>query len=189
LRLTTVAVTTGLLAAFFRELAVPYCLACATVALLERRRGEVIGWAVGLGLFGLFLMWHIREVHERMIASDIRGQISDWLCMDGLRLVLATAHMNPGLMKLIDSDTLGFSIDIPGPVIALALAMSLIGLAGWATAQCRRIGLAMLVYVVAFCFVGNPYNHYWGMMYATLLPYGVGRAPFVIRDLVRAARG
>jgi hypothetical protein len=176
LGLTPLAVVAGLAALAFRELALPYCLACTTVALLEGRRREALGWVIGLVLFAAYLTFHIVQVRQRWIPADATGPASDWLRVGGFRLVLATARMNPLLL------------DTPGWVIALLLAGSLLGLASWPTAQGRRLALAVAAYVLAFSIVGNPYNHYWGLIYATLLPYGLGRAPFALRDLLCAAQ-
>jgi hypothetical protein len=176
LNLSVPAVVAGILALAFRELALPWCVACAALAVLGRRRGEWIGWIVGLALFAGLLIFHIIEVQQRQSAADTLGKLGDWLAAGGFRLFLATARMNPLL------------IDVPGWKLALVTSAALLGLAGWSTPQGRRVALAVFLYVIAYTIVGNPYNHYWGMIYATLLPYGLGRAPFALRDLFVAAR-
>jgi hypothetical protein len=107
-----------------------------------------------------------------MTGADL--QRSDWLCLGGLKFVLVTARMNEYLYGA------------PGWIVALYLAFGLFGLFGRRGDPGRLAAATVLAYVAAFSIVGNPYNCYWGLLYAPILALGVARAPFAISDLVRS---
>jgi hypothetical protein len=166
------AVAAGVLALFFRELALPFCLLAGGLALWHNRRAEAALWFVGVLLYGLFLAWHAHEVMLRMTAAD-QAQ-SDWLCLGGLKFELVTARMND------------FLYSAPGWVVAIYLSAGLIGLAGWRSDHGVLAAATVVAYLVAFSVVGNPYNGYWGLLYTPVLALGLARAPATIADLVHA---
>ena len=55
-------VALGLAAVFFRELALPYCVLCAAMALWQGRRRELAVWAIGLAAWLAFFGWHWWQV-------------------------------------------------------------------------------------------------------------------------------
>jgi hypothetical protein len=172
---TNLAAALGILALFFRELALPYCVLACFLSLRRRRWQEALVWLGGLACFGVFLLWHAHEVHQRTTEADL--QRSDWLCLGGLKFVLVTARMNDYIYAA------------PGWVVALYLSVGLVGLVGLFGRSGDRGLLAagtVLAYVAAFSIVGNPYNCYWGLIYAPILALGVARAPFVLGDLIRS---
>ena len=65
-------VALGLAAVFFRELALPYCILCAVIALWQGRRREVTTWMLGLAAWLAFFGWHWWQVHELMAAGAER---------------------------------------------------------------------------------------------------------------------
>ena len=169
---TNLAAGLGILALFFRELALPYCVLACLLSLGRRRWHEAMVWLAGLACFAMFLLWHAHEVQQRMTGADL--QRSDWLCLGGLKFVLVTARMNEYLYGA------------PGWIVALYLAFGLFGLFGRRGDPGRLAAATVLAYVAAFSIVGNPYNCYWGLLYAPILALGVARAPFAISDLVRS---
>src|SRR5262249_20414927 len=56
-----VGVSAGLLALFFRELALPYCVVALVLAAWRNRRAEVAVWFAGLALYGVHLALHALE--------------------------------------------------------------------------------------------------------------------------------
>jgi hypothetical protein len=160
----------GLLALFFRELALLYGLLALLLAVWERRHREVIAWIAGLALYGVYLILHGLQVTERITIAD-RVHAGGWIQFGGLPFVIGTCQINLVL------------INLPGWVSAVCLPLSLLGWAGWRGATGWRGGLTVAGYVVAFLVVGNPaFNCYWGLMYAPLFAFGLLGAPVALRD-------
>jgi hypothetical protein len=93
----------------------------------------------------------------------------------GLDFVLLTVRMNSLLFAA------------PPAALWLFLLVSLIGLAQRSDATSRLCCLAALLYLLAFAFVGRPENFYWGLLYAPLLPWGVGPGLSALWGLWRPA--
>ncbi len=98
-----------------------------------------------------------------------------WLGLGGWDFAIATAKWNIVLHEL------------PYPLIALALCLGVIGLAGARDGRARRAAAIVAGYLTGFLVVGRPDNYYWGVLYAPLLPVGLLLAPAAIRDLFRNA--
>ncbi|MGA2616280.1 MAG: hypothetical protein ABSF26_01645 [Thermoguttaceae bacterium] len=165
---------TGLWALFFRELALPYCLLAAGLALWQRRRRELLFWMVGLALWAVFYALHCWQA-SRLITPAALGHPGGWVQFGGTRFVLATVQCNPCLLL------------VPAWITVLYFAAGMLGLAGWRTTLGLRIGLTVCMYIVAFSIVGYEFNQYWGSMIAPLFCFGVVRAPVSLCELWRAA--
>jgi len=161
----------GVLALFVRELAGPYVLVCAILAIRGRRRIEATLWLVGLVLYGCLLGYHATQVYQRLTPADRVG--SSWLQWGGASFVLDTVRMNEWLFKT------------PTWVRAIYLPLALLGLLGWR----GETGLLMAVtahgYCLLFAAVGQPFNVYWGLLDAPLLAVGIVAGPPALRDLAR----
>jgi hypothetical protein len=176
--LGVVGAVVGLAALFFRELALPYCVIMAAIAVWQRRKLETALWIVGFIAFAIFLFWHAHQVTGRLTADDERIAGESWLRLGGLRFVLLTAHMDR------------YYFSAPAWLLALYLPLALLGLAAWRSVLGLRMALTAAAYVLAFCIAGNPrINDYWGLLYVGLLPFGIVWAPLALRDLIRAALG
>jgi hypothetical protein len=175
LRRWGLSVATGLLALFFRELALPYCGIALVLAWWQGRRREVFAWIFGLLAFVGFMTWHGLEVMSRISDAD-RAQATGWVQFGGPAFVMATCRMNTFLRAL------------PTWVAAFYLPLALLGLAGWRGPFGLRTGLTAGAYVAAFAVVGLSFNDYWGLLSAPLLALGVVRAPVSLRDLYRSLR-
>jgi len=164
----------GLLACLIREIATPYLLVMAGFALYEKRRAQSAAW-----LGAVFLVMAAFITHVHMAASLYRpGDIVSpgWLGLGGWDFAIATAKWNIVLHALAY------------PLIALALCLGVMGLAGAGDGRARRAALIVAGYLMGFLVVGRPDNYYWGVLYAPLLPLGFLLAPAALRDLFRAAR-
>jgi hypothetical protein len=165
----------GLAAVFFRELALPYAGIALLLAWRQGRRKEMAAWVVGLLLYGLFMVFHGMEVARRITPADHLP--ASWIQFGGTAFLLATCRMN------------SFLFAAPPWVSAIYLPLSLLGLLCWRGETAARLGLTILAYLAAFAVVGQPFNNYWGLMYAGLLPFGLVWAPAVLSDLLRTTFG
>ena len=159
----------ALFALFFRELALPYCLIALFLAWRQRRRKEIAGWLLGLGLYGVYMAVHVLSVRERILPDD--RVPASWIQFGGAAFLLVTCRMNAYLFNL------------PLWVSALYLPLALLGLIGWRGWTGGRLALTAGVYVAAFAVVGQPFNDYWGLLTAPLLACGFAAAPQALGDL------
>lgn len=172
-----IGVLAGLAALFLRELALPYVLVAAGVALWQRRKGEAAAWIMGLLGFAGLLLWHAQQVQGRITVEDERVFSEGWLRLGGIPFVLLTGRMNRYLF------------DAPRWIVALWLAVALLGLVARRGEAGQRLLGTALIYVLAFLVVGNPrINDYWGLLYVGVLPFGVVEAPRALWDVVCRAR-
>jgi hypothetical protein len=165
-------VATGLFALFFRELAVPYCLIALVLAWREERLTEVIAWLFGFILYGGYMMFHLHAVSSQIMPQDRAP--AGWVQFGGPAFLLLTCRMN------------AYLFNAPLWLSAVYLPVALLGLAAWRGVIGIRLGVTAGAYVVAFAVVGQPFNDYWGLMYAPLLAFGFGAAPAALRDLYLA---
>lgn len=168
-------VVAGLLALFFRELALPFVVVMLTMACWQRRKGEALAWLVGLVAFAAFLGFHAWMVNRQLTAADVSVG-PGWLHLGGWPFVIKTARSNVIFLAL------------PSWVAGLLLPFLLLGLAGWSSQVGTRAALTVGMYVVAFLFAGRLYHAYWGLMYSSLLPLGFVFAPRALGDLLRGIR-
>jgi hypothetical protein len=159
-------------ALFFRELCFPYCLIAAYFARRQSRPREFTLWLIAFVLYALSYACHALAVLRHITPSDRLPE--SWLQLGGIPFVLATCRMNVYLFSL------------PSWVSALYLPLSLLGLAGWRGGMGPRLALSAAAYVAAFTIVGQPFNEYWGLLYAPLLPFGFVLVPAALRDLFTA---
>ena len=159
-----------------RELALPYLVVMAVFALRARRRQEFVGWLAAVAVFGCFYSWHMSHAGNLHRPGDL---VSDgWLGLGGWNFAIATARWNTLLHPL------------PPPLIALAICLGVLGLAGASDERARRAALRCCgADLTAFLMVGRLDNYYWGILYTPLLPLGFHPGPAAVRvTSLRAAR-
>jgi hypothetical protein len=168
-----IAVGLGFTACLFRELAAPYLLVMAAFALHERRWREFAAWVGATIIFGIVFAAHLA------LASGLHrpGDLSSpgWLGLGGIPFMVASSRWNVLLQYL------------PDPPVALAICLSIIGLAGWRDPRASRAALVVGGYMAAFNVVGRPDTSYWGQLCTPLLAMGLVLSPVAARDLVRSA--
>jgi hypothetical protein len=172
------AVAAGLAALAFRELALPYCFFGGVVAFWYGRRREALAWLIGIGFFGLYLWWHMGQVHARLGPVD-RAEglgLTSWVQYGGLAFDIMATRMN------------AFLLPLPGWIVFLYLFLAIIGLLGWQSDLGRLLLLTTVTYLVSFAIIGRSMNFNWGLMFAPFLPFGVVRAPRTIHELIRTVR-
>jgi hypothetical protein len=168
-------VATGLLAVFFRDLALPYCLLAAALAWRNKRPKELAAWLLGLAAWGVWFGCHWWRI-SALIPVDARAHPEGWIQFSGMPFVISTVQMSVYLLLL------------PQWVTALYFVAAMVGFAGWYTPFGERVGLTGCLFVIAFAVVGQGFNQYWGSLTAPLFCFGVVRFPASVRDLWRAAQ-
>jgi hypothetical protein len=163
----------GLAAAFSRELALPYLCVMALLALRERNRAECVAWAAAILIFFAAFAAHALALFAHLQSGDPVSP--GWASAGGWAFILG----------MVQRCTL-FAL-LPLPVIAIAIPLALLGWAGLGNGSGDRAGLLLIIYVIAFAFIGRPDNFYWGIMLAPLLPIGLAFAPAALRDLASSA--
>lgn len=162
-------VVAGLGALLMRELALPGLCVLALLDLLAGQRRRCLVW---LGLFALFAIYY--GLHAQQVAAhippDAFSHESSWLRGGGLPFWISLAQMNALLLVL------------PAPVTAVFLPLALLGLTAWPSTAGRKVGLVTVAFLLAFAFVGQSFNQYWGVLIAPLLALGLARAPRVLID-------
>jgi hypothetical protein len=166
------AVVVGLLAALIRELALPYLLVMAVVALAERRKAEALAFAVALGLALAALAFHARSVNA--ITSPVDAASQGWMGLGGWRFVLATANWN--LIVLA----------VGGWAAAVLVPLALVGAIGWNGGTGARLALLLIGYTAGFAVIGRPDNSYWGLITAPLSGLALAFSPAALTSLARA---
>lgn len=165
-----VGVGAGLLATFFRELALPYAIVSAWLAWRQKRRSETVAWIVGLCAYGVYLAIHASFVKGSLTAADQNPP--SWIQFGGLDFILRTASV-------------GWLMILPTWMTAIYLPVSILGLIGWTDAIAVRVLSTVAVYLAAFAMVGHSMNLYWGGIYAPLLTFGAAWSCYAFRDLCR----
>jgi len=164
----------ALAALAIRELAAPYCLLCAALALWQRKPRELAAWAAGFTVYaGLFAL-HVSKVLPLIQAGD-HAHAQGWVRFGGAGFVISTIQMNCYLLLL------------PQWITAVYLACALVGFATWNSPAGMRIALAASGYLVGFAIVGHDFNQYWGSLVAPLFCFGAARGAVALAALVRAA--
>jgi hypothetical protein len=158
----------GLLALFFRELAIVWCAVC----FLRAEKRERLWWLLGLATWAIYFAIHATRVAAHLAVLPAGDPPRSWLALGGLGFVVKTLRSN------------GIFLAAPQWLRALILPISLYGVSAL---PFERVRLAVLAYVVVFLFVGLPFNFYWGFVYVPLLMPGTARAPAALWGLVRAA--
>jgi hypothetical protein len=160
-------------ACLIRELALPFLAAMAAFALVDRRWRELGAWLAGVAACAGLLAIHLVFASGLHRPGDVISP--GWLTFGGWPGVVATARKNV---------LLHFCPDV---VVAAAVCLGVLGLAGGRDPRTARAALAVGGYAAAFAVVGRPDTDYWGMLYTPILPLGWVLAPAALRDLWRRA--
>jgi hypothetical protein len=138
----------GLAALFFRELAAPYCVVCALLALRRRRHRELAVWIAGACVYAVFYGLHIRAVWAHQRPGDLSHRAS-WLQFGGLEFLVSVVDFQSWLMLL------------PWPLEIVALLVLVAAVLSPAPIHLR---LATAIYLGFFFCVGQAFNTYWSFV-------------------------
>ena len=167
------AVAVGLLAALIRELAMPYLLVMAALALVERRRGEALAFGLALAASLAALAAHAWQVLSLTTPHDLASP--GWVKFGGWAFVMATAQWN--LLALLLGK--GFT--------AVIVPLALLGAAARKDGLGLRLAALIGGYTLGFLVVGQPNDFGWGFVVAPLMAVGLTLSPLALRSLGRSA--
>jgi hypothetical protein len=162
------------LALAIRELALPYVLLMAAMALWRGDRREGLAWAGLAALFLAALAWHLQLVAVQALPSDPLSP--SWLELRGLSGWVSNVALSSNVRSLPHW--------LAGPLVMLMV----FGWASWRTAAGAFATLLYLGYGLAFMIAGRGDNYYWGFMVAPAMFIGLAFVPTGLKSLWRAAR-
>lgn len=162
------------LALAIRELALPYVLLMAAVALWRGDRREGAAWALLAAVFAAALAAHLHFVAAQVRPGDLTSQ--SWWAFRGLSGALENAVFSSNLRYLPHW--------LAGPLAVLMV----LGWAGWRSPAGAFGALLFAGYGVLFAVAGRDENYYWGMLITPCLAMGLAFLPAAARSLLRAAR-
>jgi hypothetical protein len=158
----------ALLALFVRELAAPYCVLAAAIAVGRRRWREVAMWAGGGAAYVLYYGWHVWQSTHHIRPNDF-AHAQSWLAWGGVPFLLETWSYN------------GLFLIAPLPIFALSVVA--VAAAAGAPRMPLHIRGSIVVYSVCFLAVGQPFNGYWGFLTSPLIALWLAYAPAGFRAL------
>jgi hypothetical protein len=161
-RRETIGASWALLALFIRELAAPYCVVAAVLALSRRRWREAGVWVGGGMVYALYFGAHVWQVWQHVLPGD-GAHTHSWLYGGGLPFVLQIWRQN-GMLTVL-----------PWPIFSLVIVAAVA--AWWAPKMPLHVRASVLVYSVLFLFIGLPFNTYWGELIAPLAALWLAYAP------------
>jgi hypothetical protein len=166
------AVVFGLAAVLFRETALVYPATMAVIAIVQRRRAEVIGWLTAGAAWAGFYAWHLYQVTVAQVADPQAAP--SWVSFGGWPFVVSSVRFSSALEAA------------PYWLAALLVPLALVG---WLFARGPlglRVGITAAAFSLTFLVVGRSINLYWGLLYAGALLPGLAFAPRGIAATIRA---
>ena len=165
----------AVLALFVRELAAPYVVVCAAVALRHRRWRECAVWVGGAVLYFIYFAWHAHMVTLHQLPGALSHRES-WIQGGGLRFMLAVVSSNVLLAAL------------PTWVTAVTFVSIVAGITS--SRLSSHLRACALIYLAAFAVIGYPFNWYWGWVpiFAFAVSAGAG-AEIIGHQVVLAFKG
>jgi hypothetical protein len=167
------AVLLGLAALFVRELAAPYCVACAIAAVVNRRWRETGAWLAGACVYGVYYVWHLTNVWAHRLPTDL-SHASSWVEFGGIPSLLTMARWHAWLL--------------PSPPWATAFALTIVVAGVCAPRTPAPIRLTGAIYVAFFLLAGKAFNGYWGLVAWPTWALGCGSGLQLVADAVASLR-
>ena len=162
----------GLAAWFLRELAAPYCLLCALVAIHRRRWPEFAVWVAGAVGYAVYYGIHAIHVLAQRQPGDI-AHATSWLEAGGLAFAIVTVRWSSWLLLF--------------PLWLSAIAFAIIAASLLTPRLIPQARGAIAIYALLFMVVGKSFNGYWGLLTAPTWSFALGYGAEEVRLLVRTA--
>lgn len=163
----------GLCGALIHEMAGLYLVVMAAFALVERRRGEAIGWFAALSLLAVALGFHAIAVAS--MTGPLDGESQPLVSLGGAGLYVRAVAAATAL------DVLPLAVSAP------LVAFALIGWAGWRHPVAARAAALLWVYALVIAVFALPQALHLGFLVAPIVLIGLAFLPDTIRDLTAAA--
>jgi hypothetical protein len=164
----------ALCALMIRELALPYLLLMAALAVWYRRWNEAASWSTVILLFAGVMVLHQQQVAPLIFASDAASP--GWFDAGGWPSFMRAFRLTSALRAL------------PAPIGAVGVILALFGWLSWKSETGLTGSLLLLGYGLFFMLLGRPNNFYWGLMIAPCLLLGLIFLPQALSDLVQSWR-
>ena len=167
------AAVAGVLALFMRELAAPYVVVCALLAVRSRRRREMAAWAIGVAAYAVYYARHALQAMEHVHPTDLSNAAA-WIQFPGLPFLLRTLRENGWLLLL--------------PAWAAPIVCVLATAALFAPSAPPQLKASLAAYFVFFLVVGQPFNDYWGLVATPIWAYALAHGVEGVRALAHFSR-
>ncbi len=167
------ALAPALLAVLIRELALPYPLAMAALAVARGQKREAAGWLGVVALAVVFLTWHAGQVAAVVGVADVASP--GWTGLGGWPFSAEAMWLTGGLRI------------IPFPLAVFGIVIALLGWLSWARTPGLHGAFVLCGYAIGLTVFGRTNNFYWAFLTAPLLPLGLLFAPQALLDLARSA--
>jgi hypothetical protein len=168
------ALAVAALALAIRELALPFVLLMAAMALWRRDWREGAAWVALALVFAALWLWHLQVIAAQVRPGDPIGP--SWLSLRGMTGLTSAYVLSTSLRFLPHA--------LAGPLVV----MLLLGWGGWRSAAGTFGTFLFLGYGLLFMIAGRPENWYWGAMVSQYALPGLAFAPRAVVSLVKAAR-
>lgn len=167
------ALAVAALALAIRELALPFVLLMAAMALWRRDWREGGAWGALALVFVALWFWHLQLIAAQVRPGDPVGP--SWLSLRGMT-GLTSAFVLSTILRFVPHA-------LAGPLVVLML----LGWGGWRSAAGMFGTFLFLGYGLLFMIAGRPENWYWGAMVSQYALLGLAFAPRALVSLVKAA--
>ena len=161
------------LALAIRELALPFVLLLAAMAMWRRDWRETAAWTALVALFAVGLAWHLDLVGQHLTTADRPSP--SWLAFRGL------AGWTGNIIEASVLQVLPYQAAAP-----LAL-LPLLGWAGWNSPAGRFHALLFAGYGLFFMLAGRAGNFYWALIVVPAWFVGYAFLPMALRSLLVSA--
>jgi hypothetical protein len=142
------AIGLGMLALFVRELAAPYAVVSAIIAVLRRQWAEVRLWALGMVGYAAYYGWHVIQIRAHQLPGD--RSAPGWLALGGVTF-LSTA-----LRAQAWTNT--------APVWVISIVLVLIVASILDASSPAVVRTTSAAYLGLFLVAGKPFDWYWGFL-------------------------
>lgn len=167
-------VAAGAAALAIRELALPYVLLMAALAMWRRSWREFGAWAAVILLFGIAMLLHQAAVAEVVLPTDPSSP--GWATLGGWAGMLRTFYLAGPLRWM------------PPAAAAPIIILCLFGWASWKSPTGLAATMMYLGYGLAFMLFGRANNFYWGLIVTPAFLVGLAFVPGALSDLNQAIR-
>ena len=142
------AIGLGMLALFVRELAAPYAVVSALIAVFRQRWAEVRLWGAGVIGYAAYYGWHVIQIRAHQLPGD--RSAPGWLALGGVTFLSSALRAQ------------AWTNSAPLWVISILLVLIVASILDGSSPTVLRAASA--VYLLLFLVAGKPFDWYWGFL-------------------------